>query len=63
VLACVLLDHARITEVAAALEPDDFAGEANHIIYEAMLRLHSAGKFVAFGTFFTVCEWAYFRRR
>ena len=43
-LVCVLLDPARITEVAAALEPADFAGEANHIIYEAILRLHSAGK-------------------
>ena len=28
----------------AALEPVDFAGEANRTIYEAMLRLHSAGK-------------------
>ena len=44
VLACVLLDPARITEVAASLEPADFAGEANRTIYEAMLRLHSAGK-------------------
>ena len=26
------------------LEPADFAGEANRTIYEAMLRLHSAGK-------------------
>ena len=44
VLACVLLDPGRIAEVTATLEPADFAGEVNHIIYEAMLRLHSAGK-------------------
>ena len=44
VLAVLLLDPGRIAEVGRALEPADFAGEANHIIYEAMLRLHSAGK-------------------
>jgi DnaB-like helicase N terminal domain len=43
VVACVLLDPGRIAEVAAALEPADFAGEANRTIYETMLRLHSAG--------------------
>ena len=36
--------HRQIGELAAALEPGDFAGEANSIIYEAMLQLHSAGK-------------------
>ena len=41
---CVLLDPGCIAEVAASLEPADFAGEANRTIYEAMLRLHSAGK-------------------
>ena len=40
----MLLDPARITEVAASLEPVDFAGETNRIIFGAMLRLHSAGK-------------------
>jgi replicative DNA helicase len=44
VLAMPFWDPARITDVAAALEGADFAGEANRIIYEAMLRLHSAGK-------------------
>ena len=43
-LACVLLDPRRIAEVTAALEPGDFAGEANRTTYAAMLRLHSAGK-------------------
>ena len=41
---CCCLDPGRIAEVAAALEPADFADEANRTIYEAMLRLHSAGK-------------------
>ena len=44
VLAVLLLDPGRIAEVAAALEPADFADEANRTIYAAMLRLHSAGK-------------------
>ncbi len=44
VLAVLLLDPGRITEVAASLEPVDFAAEVNRIIYMAMLRLHSAGK-------------------
>jgi replicative DNA helicase len=44
VLACVLLDPGRTAEAAMALEPADFADEANRTIYEAMLRLHSAGK-------------------
>ena len=44
ILACVLLDPRRIAEVAAALEPVDFGGEASHTIYAAMLRLHSAGR-------------------
>ena len=44
VLVCVLLDPGRIAEVTAALEPADFKDEANRTIYEAMLRLHSAGK-------------------
>ena len=44
VLAVLLLDPGRIAEVAAALEPADFMGEANRTIYAAMLRLHSAGK-------------------
>ncbi len=44
VLACVLLDPGRIAAVSAALEPVDFTDEANRTIYEAMLRLHSAGK-------------------
>ena len=44
VLAVLLLDPGRIAEVAAALEPADFADEVNRTIYAAMLRLHSAGK-------------------
>ena len=44
VLACVLLDPGRIAEVAASLEPADFRDKVNRTIYEAMLRLHSAGK-------------------
>ena len=42
VLAVLLLDPGRIAAVAAALEPADFADQANRTIYEAMLRLHSA---------------------
>jgi hypothetical protein len=33
VLAVLLLDPGRITEVAAALEPADFADQVNRIIY------------------------------
>ena len=44
ILACVLLDPRRITEVTAALEPADSGDEVNRAIYETMLRLHSAGK-------------------
>ena len=36
VLAVLLLDPGRIAEVAAVLEPVDFAGEANRTIYAAM---------------------------
>jgi replicative DNA helicase len=43
VLAMPLLDPGRTAEVAVALEPADFADEANRTIYAAMLRLHSAG--------------------
>jgi replicative DNA helicase len=35
--------HRQIAAVAAVLEPADFADEVNRPIYEAMLRLHSAG--------------------
>ena len=44
VLACVLLDPRRIGAASAALELKDFTGEANRIIYAAMLRLHAAAK-------------------
>ena len=33
-----------LADVVAALEPVDFADAINRTIYEAMLRLHSAGK-------------------
>jgi len=43
-LAVLLLHLGRIAEVAAVLEPADFADKVNRSIYAAMLRLHSAGK-------------------
>jgi replicative DNA helicase len=44
VLACVLVHPGRFAEVAAALKPEHFDAEANRTIFDAMLRLHSAGK-------------------
>jgi replicative DNA helicase len=43
VLAVVLLEPRQISDVAAALEPADFADEAHRTIYAAMLRLQRRG--------------------
>ena len=42
----MLLDPGRIAAVVAVLEPADFGNEVNCTIYEAMVRLHSAGNLI-----------------
>ena len=42
-LAVVLLEPRRITEVIAVLTPADFTDQSNRAIFEAMLRLHGRG--------------------
>ena len=43
VLAAVLLEPCRISDVTAALEPNDFTDQVNRTIYAAMLRLQRRG--------------------